>query len=332
MTNDKKSAENEEIDISILLEKIKNFFLNIVLGIFINIKELVSAWKTLSVIIIFGTIVGGISEKFTETDASKDASVLLRINFDAGNYVYDAINLINQKIEAEDNQFFINEMRFNEGEILEEISIKPIIDLKDILKDEINVNQIKTLFDNLEFEDNLAMTKGFVSDYEYHVLNLKMSSFATSASVGKIIEYFNKNPLFIGLKERQLQSITSTIFNNEQTIKQIDRLIEKYSSSENFAKNTSQLYIDSKTYLPNEIIKIKIQLEEQNEELKGERILSAETVMVINDTSLLVQQEALSDNKMIYYPALLVLAFILAACVLKLYKYLEKLEKKSSKN
>ncbi len=332
MTNDKKSVENEEIDISILLEKIKNFFLNIVLGIFINIKELVSAWKTLSVIIIFGAIVGGISEKFTETDASKDASVLLRINFDAGNYVYDAINLINQKIEAEDNQFFINEMRFNEGEILEEISIKPIIDLKDILKDEINVNQIKTLFDNLEFEDNLAMTKGFVSDYEYHILSLKMSSFATSSSVGKIIDYFNKNPLFIGLKERQLQSITSTIFNNEQTIKQIDRLIEKHSSSENFEKNTSQLYIDSKTYLPNELIKIKIELEEQNEELKGERILSKETVMAVNNTNLLVQQERLSDNKIIYYPALLVLVFILGGGALKLYKYLEKLEKQTSKN
>ena len=332
MTNDKKSAENEEIDISILLEKIKNFFLNIVLGIFINIKELLSAWKTLSVIIIFGAIVGGISEKFTETDASKDASVLLRINFDAGNYVYDAINLINQKIEAEDNQFFINEMRFNEGEILEEISIKPIIDLKDILKDEINVNQIKTLFDNLEFEDNLAMTKGFVSDYEYHVLSLEMSSFATSSSVGKIIDYFNKNPLFIGLKERQLQSITSTIFNNEQTIKQIDRLIEKYSSSENFEKNTSQLYIDSKTYLPNELIKIKIELEEQNEELKGERILSKETVMAVNNTNLLVQQERLSDNKIVYYPALLVLVFILGGGILKLYTYLEKLEKQTSKN
>ena len=37
-----------------------------------------------------------------KTDSNKDATVLLKVNFDAVNYVYDAISLINQKIEAND--------------------------------------------------------------------------------------------------------------------------------------------------------------------------------------------------------------------------------------
>ena len=328
MTNERKNNTQEEIDILVLFNKIRTIFLKSILFFFRTFKEIVLAWKKLAILIVIGAVLGYVTESITEKESAKEASILLRINFDAGNYVYDAISLINQKIEAEDENFFTNDMKFNEDEILQEISIKPVIDLKDILKDDINANEIRTLFENLEFEDNLAMTEGFRSDYEYHILALNISSSASNSSVKKIIDYFNTNPLFIGLKERQLQSISSTIFNNEQTINQIDKLIEKYSSADNFEKSTSQLYIDNKTYLPNELIKIKIGLEEQNEELKGERILSTETVMVVNDTSLLIEQKGLRDNKVIYYPILLVLVFILGGAILKLYRYLDELDRR----
>jgi len=328
MTNERNNNTQEEIDILVLFNKIRTLFLKSILFFFRTFKEIVLAWKKLAILIVIGAVLGYVTESITEKESAKEASILLRINFDAGNYVYDAISLINQKIEAEDESFFTNDMKFNEDEILQEISIKPVIDLKDILKDDINANEIRTLFENLEFEDNLAMTEGFRSDYEYHILALNISSSASNSSVKKIIDYFNTNPLFIGLKERQLQSISSTIFNNEQTIDQIDKLIEKYSSADNFEKSTSQLYIDNKTYLPNELIKIKIKLEEQNEELKGERILSTETVMVVNDTSLLIEQKGLRDNKVIYYPILLVLVFILGGAILKLYRYLDELDRR----
>ena len=328
MTNERKNNTQEEIDILVLFNKIKTLFLQSILFFFRTIKEISLAWKKLAALIAIGAALGYAAENITEKEPAKEASILLRINFDAGNYVYDAISLINQKIEAEDEDFFTNDMKFNEDEVLKEISIKPIIDLKDILKDEINANEIRTLFENLEFEDNLAMTEGFRSDYEYHILDLNISSSASNSSLKKIIDYFNTNPLFIGLKERRLQSISNTIFNNEQTINQIDKLIEKYSSADNFEKSTSQLYIDNKTYLPNELIKIKITLEEQNEELKGERILSTETVMVVNDTSLLIEKKGLRDNKVIYYPSLLVLALILGGVILKLYRYLDELDRR----
>ena len=102
------------------------------------------------------------------------------------------------------------------------------------------------------------MTEGFKSDYEYHVLTLETSSLATITSVNKIIEYFNTNPLFVGLKESRLKSIANTIANNERTIQQIDKLLEYYSTNSRLERNATQLYIDNKTYLPNELIKIKI--------------------------------------------------------------------------
>ena len=327
MTKNNNNETNEEMDIVQLIKKISNLFLNLTLIAFRAIKEFFINWKTISIIIVFGAALGFITENIIEDDSTKEASVLLKINFDAGNYVYDAVSLINQKIESEDEDFFSNDIGLSNDEKIAEISIKPIVDLKDILKSEINANEIRALFENLEFEDNIAMTEGFKSDYEYHVLSLDISSKASTSSLKKIIQYFNGNPLFLGLKERRLQSISSSILNNENTIKQINKLIDKHSSTNDFEKSSAQLYIDNKTYLPNELIKIKIELEEQNEELKNERILSKETVMVINETNLLINQEGLSDNKIVYYPILLVFIFIIASILLKLYKYLDKLDR-----
>ena len=327
MTKKNNTETNEEMDIVQLFQKISDLFLNLILIVFRAFKKLFVSWKTISLIIVLGAVLGFVTENIIGDDSTKEASVLLKINFDAGNYVYDAISLINQKIESQDKSFFSNDMGLSDGEEITEISIKPIIDLKDILKSEIDANEIRTLFENLEFEDNIAMTEGFKSDYEYHILSLDISSSASASSLKKIIQYFNGNPLFLGLKERRFQSIASTIFNNEYTIKQIDALIEKNGSTNNLEKTSTQLYIDNKTYLPNELIKIKITLEGQNEELKNERLLSKETVMVINETNLLIDQVGLSDNKTIYYPILLVLIFIIASIVLKLYKYLDKLDR-----
>lgn len=327
MNKKNNTGTNEEMDIVLLFKKISDLLLNLILIIFRAFKKLLVNWKTIGLIIVLGAALGLITESIVEDESTKEASILLRINFDAGNYVYDAISLITQKIESEDEDFFSNDMGLSEDEEITEISIKPIIDLKDILKSEIKANEIRALFENLEFEDNIAMTEGFESDYEYHVLSLNISSKASTASLKKIIQYFNGNSLFLGLKERRLQSIASTIFNNEYTIKQIDKLIEKYGSTNNLENSSTQLYIDNKTYLPNELLKIKIKLEEQNEELKNERILSKETVMVINETNLLIDQDGLSDNKTVYYPILLVLIFIIASVVLKLYKYLDKLDR-----
>ena len=47
---------------------------------------------------------------------SKEATVLVKINFDAGNYIYDAVDLINLKISSDDTEFFAQEIKLNADE------------------------------------------------------------------------------------------------------------------------------------------------------------------------------------------------------------------------
>ena len=249
--------ENEELDIIVLIEKIKLMLLSVSLQIFRRSKKFLLAWKQLSAVIFIGILAGYFTTDDNQPN-SKEANVLVKINFDAGNYVYDAVDLINLKISSDDADFFSQEIKLNIDESIDEISISPVIDIKDIMAKDIQANEIRVLFENLEYEDGFSVSEGFKSDYDYHFIKVNVSNNSTIETVNKIIDYFNNNPLFAELKERNIQRISSIIFDNEQTIKQIDKLLDFYSSDNKI--NSSQLYIDNKDLRPNELIKTKIDL------------------------------------------------------------------------
>ena len=316
-----------EMDLVVLINSIKSFFLKQLLFLFKSVKYLSNQWKTFLALIITGIIIAFVSGN--KNDPDKEATILLKVNFDAVNYVYDAVSLINQKIEANDLEFF-NEIGMTGEEIdLFELKISPVINLQEIIESkEFNANEIKTLFENLNFDDNLSMTNSFISNYTYHSLTCAFSSLAERESVNKLIDFLNTNPLFTKLKLRKINSISDRIFDNENTITQIDNLISKYTSDSASTTKNSQFYIDSKTLYFHELIKTKIDLLNEIEDLKEEKIYSNNTVVVINNSDLLVQNNRLRDNKIIFYPLLFCLVFICFQILKSGYNYLDNLEKK----
>ena len=318
--------ETEELDIIVLIEKVKLMLLSVCLQIFRRSKNFLSEWKRLLAVILAGVLLGYF---LTDNDkpSSKEATVLVKINFDAGNYVYDTVDLINLKISSEDTDFFTQEIKLNEDETIDEVSISPVIDIKDIMAKDIQANEIRALFENLEYEDGFSVTEGFKSDYDYHFIKVNVSNNSSIETINKVIDYFNNNPLFAELKERNLQRISSIISDNEQTIKQIDKLLEYYTTET--SANNSQLYIDNKNLRPNELIKTKITLQSENQELKRESLTSKETVITINESNVLIENNSLASNKMVYYPFLFLLIYLIVSVLIGLYSYLDKLDRAS---
>ena len=318
--------ENEELDIIVLIEKIKLMLLSVCLQIFRRSKNFLSEWKRLLAVILVGVLLGYFLTN-NDKPSSKEATVLVKINFDAGNYVYDTVDLINLKISSEDTDFFTQEIKLNEDETIDEVSISPVIDIKDIMAKDIQANEIRALFENLEYEDGFSVTEGFKSDYDYHFIKVNVSNNSSIETINKVIDYFNNNPLFAELKERNLQRISSIISDNEQTIKQIDKLLEYYTTET--SANNSQLYIDNKNLRPNELIKTKITLQSENQELKRESLTSKETVITINESNVLIENNSLASNKMVYYPFLFLLIYLIVSVLIGLYSYLDKLDRAS---
>ena len=283
-------------------------------------------WKKLLVVIIVGFLFGYFQTD-SELTKAKEATLLVKINFDAGNYVYDAIDLINLKIKSKENDFFVEDMKLNTDEVIDKVSISPVIDIKDIMNKNIEANEIRALFENLEYEDGFLVTEGFKSDYDYHFIKVSVSENSSIKTINKIVQYFNNNPLFLELKERNFQRISSIIYDNEQTINQIDKLIEYYTSENKV--NNSQTYIDNKDINPNEIIKTKISLQNRNEQLKDQNITNKDTVMLINEANVMIEDDSIFSNNMLFYPLLFLLVYLVIYIAYDLYSYLEKLDRAS---
>ena len=115
--------------------------LSILLQIFRRSKNDTFKLKQLLVVVFAGVLVGYIMTD-SEKNNSKEATILVKINFDAGNYVYDAIDLINLKIISKDKNFS-KEIMLDETESIDEILISPIVDIKDIMEKEFNANEIR---------------------------------------------------------------------------------------------------------------------------------------------------------------------------------------------
>ena len=314
-----------EIDLIVLINSIKSFFLKQLLFLFKGFKFLSKQWKTFLALIIIGTIIALVSGN--KNDSKKQANVLIKVNFGAVNYVYDAVSLINQKIEAEDLDFF-NEIGMKSEKIdLIDLKITPVINLQEIVSKG-NTNAMTSLFENLNFDNNLSMTNSFISTYTYHTLTCEFSSLAESDYVNKLIDFLNTNPLFTKLKDRKIKSISDRVTANENTINQIDNFISKYTNDLNSSSTNSQFYIDSKNIYPHELIETKIGLLLKIEEIKEEKIYSSNTVVLINNSNLLVQNNGLTSNKTVFYPLLLCFVFIFFKILKRSYNYLDNLENK----
>ena len=169
----------------------------------------------------------------------------------------DSIAMASKSIQEELNVF--------------ELTISPIVNLQEIINDDtFKANEIKTLFENLTFDDNLSMTNSFISNYKYHTLTCSFSPAADSQTIDIIIEYLNTNPLFTELKLRKMNSFSDRIESNEKAINQIDAIILKYTNEISNSSNTDpQLYVDNKDIRPNDLIKTKIELTKEIEILEG---------------------------------------------------------------
>ena len=77
------------------------------------------------------------------------------------------------------------------------------------------------------------------------------------------------------------------------------------------------------------MINTKVALQKENEDLKNENLTSEQTVMVINETNVLIENKSLLSNLMIYYPILFLVIYVLISLLIGLYSYLDKLDRAS---
>lgn len=286
------------------------------------------SWIILLVLILAGIGYGYYIR--TEAGIGKQAKILVRINFDAVNYVYSTVNYLNEKIAEKEEGKFKDESVPKALAPLTDITIEPVINLNDIIEDvKLNEPTVDGLLRYLEFEfeedgEITSIADTFTSEYNYHYIEIHTNSFAKSSVIDALMEFLNSNEQLQHVKDVYVQTMEEVIANNEQTVVQIDELIKANNEDEFNPTKMGDIYFIDKNLNIAQVIVSKMDLQKEIEQNKRKLAYSKDIVLNINQPSLYIGEQSLLDNKMVYYPLLYVFVFMLLAGIRGLYFSLKR--------
>lgn len=305
MSNQNKQ-QTEEIDLFYLFKLLGDFINKCFIAAYRLVAFLLKNWILIIGIIILGVILGYFLQD-KDLKSPKEATALVRINFNTGSYVYNAVNLLNDKIGNEDTIFLKNANLWKKGPLVKKIAMEPVVDFKNI-SDNYGTNNrsFELMTEVYDFDSDFTINDALRSDYIFHEISMVLSSEATSETIEATIDYINKNELLKELKEESVAILKYDILSNESTIGKIDTILSNYGSQGDVGNGQTPVVLDNDL---TGIIEKKNQLLLTNEVLRTDLVMSKNIAVLINKSNLVSKDPGLSSNKILLYPILLLALF-----------------------
>lgn len=312
MTKNKISDHQEEIDVFRLLKKTSQFTTKIIKRSIDFFVEIFSKWKILLPIIFISFVLGLLYENYNMYLPDKEGSLLVRLNHGSSIYFYNSVDLLKQKIVSGDTNFFNETLQFEEGEELLDISLTPIISSNDFFALFDDHNQMKVLINNTE---NLDETIKY--NIKQHKISFLLSSGSSTATVDKIMRYLSLNPIYESISNIYVQETLNKIEESNQTIRQINKLVEKYSAQNSEKGRNSQVYVDGQTENVSDILNIKSRLIDNIRESKTDLIVEATSIFIYDEEVALIPKKKTFGKKTVLFPVITIFSFIILFLVRK---------------
>ena len=312
MTKNKISDHQEEIDVFRLLKKTSQFTTKIIKRSIDFFVEIFSKWKILLPIIFISFVLGLLYENKNMYSPDKEGSLLVRLNHGSSIYFYNSVDLLKQKIVSGDTNFFNETLQFEEGEELLDISLTPIISSNDFFALFDDHNQMKVLINNTE---NLDETIKY--NIKQHKISFLLSSGSSTATVDKIMRYLSSNPIYESISNIYVQETLNKIEESNQTIRQINKLVEKYSAQNSEKGRNSQVYVDGQTENVSDILNIKSRLIDNIRESKTDLIVEATSIFIYDEEVALIPKKKTFGKKTVLFPVITIFSFIILFLVRK---------------
>ena len=312
MTKNKISDHQEEIDVFRLLKKTSQFTTKIIKRSIDFFVEIFSKWKILLPIIFISFVLGLLYENYNMYLPNKEGSLLVRFNHGSSIYFYNSVDLLKQKIVSGDTNFFNETLQFEEGEELLDISLTPIISSNDFFALFDDHNQMKVLINNTE---NLDETIKY--NIKQHKISFLLSSGSSTATVDKIMRYLSSNPIYESISNIYVQETLNKIEESNQTIRQINKLVEKYSAQNSEKGRNSQVYVDGQTENVSDILNIKSRLIDNIRESKTDLIVEATSIFIYDEEVALIPKKKTFGKKTVLFPVITIFSFIILFLVRK---------------
>lgn len=321
--------KSEEIDLGHLFNRAKESYRKSLVFLY---RKFRSNRIPLLVIIIIGIIAGFLLNSLKKD--LKETTLIVQINFDSTNYVYNAIEQLNNKVKEKDTLFLANQGLYSKKSIIVSSEIQPIVNIMDILNNTETTNSayLKTVFEESKFEDDILTSEVFIPQYKFHKITLVSNYENTQAVIEGFMKFLNNNDLLNKIKEIRVDNTKMIIERNENSISYIDSIVKVYGTMIENPVSTGQVYYNSYEINNSNIHLLftsKDELLEKNLELQTELQKYDHIVEVINKPEFQLKREF---NYIFVIPILFILIYIIFGLLAGVYRKAKNLSNSPSYN
>lgn len=322
-----KQNNTDEIDLGIVFNKIKQIYTNFLISIYKGIQFLIKHWWKILIIAIIGGVIGYFLEE--KIEPNKETTIIVQNNFDSTNYVYDAIEQLNNKIKENDTTFLKEKGFYNAETELIEIKIEPIVSIIELLeKSKDSYQTLEPLLKEIDFVDEPLISDVFIQGYKYHKINLIASSSTSNKIIEKLINYLNNNDLLKTIREIVIKDTKEHIENINKSIVLIDEILKTFPKQNdlNNKLDKNELYVSTINNYTDfaKLTTSKNSLNYQKEKLNVSLAEYINVVTIINKP-VLYQSQEIFTNKILFLAGLFVLTYLLFFLLKNFFRRIKQL-------
>lgn len=318
---DNTPENSKEIDITQIAKHMRryyqrtgNSFYNFVL--FLKRNAIIIA-----ILIIGGGVLGYFLDKGPKGYQNK---ILVTPNFNSADYLYEKVELLNNKILEKDT-VFLKSLGIKNTKKLGKIDVEPVTDLYGFLNENENLftdrqNDIKLEVFQIMAEkgnlDKVIEDEALAKNYKYHLITISSSRETSHEKTTRpILDFLNDSPYFAEAQKEYIKSVDQAIAENDSTILQINNIMKDYTAN----RSSSSVYYNDNTDIARLVQNKSVLLEKQ----KLNRIDKVNYTRIIKDNAILlnVDKVGITSGRMkIILPLLFFFIFILLMRFKNFYK------------
>jgi hypothetical protein len=309
------NAHDDEIDLSVIGQKISNFFNHVGKVVFNGIVFLKKNIIIILTLFVIGIVGGYFIDK---NNNSYFSDIIVAPNFGSVDDLYTKVDLLQSRLTENDTAFW-KQIGINDVKKINRIKIEPIVDVYGL----INTNTASA--NNAQNTQNFELVKLLAEDSDinkvikedltkkrYANFIIKITSNGRVNDVKHIkplLKYLNNSEYYSKIQKEFVVNIHIKMKQNQIIIDQINTLLNQFGQTTNNQKNDKLVYYNENNQL-NDIINNKNNLTAENGSL---RIQLVNLDSVIKATSIVLNQKdtkGINSKMMVILPILLLLLFL----------------------
>lgn len=308
---DVNNQTSQEIDLVYLSRKIRNSIRNFNLSLFRFFRFLYRKKFIILGLLFVGFITGFVIDKLLPVVYKSE--IVVAPNFQSTDYLYSKIYLLNDESHKKG---------VYKG--LLSVKVKEIADIYNLLESN-NLEVVKIITDGGKSLENLLNEETFARNYRYHLITFKTTDKEVTNQVIKtLINDLNSSPYFTERGKLELQNIRLRREQLAKSIEQINGILNKLGSGENF-ESKSNLNINTYDQL-NAVIDLKDYYTKEIISLDTEIIESEKIIYPISISMNIIDNSSLKNKWKFVVPLLFILLFLLYAHFVRFYNKYNKID------